>query len=170
LDDLVAEISFGSDEAEITNIVFHSRNLRFKCQHCASLCCRLGGPPLNQKDIDRMRKAGYDPNGFSEPTSQKRFRLPKVVQSVMRNREDGSCVFLKTNGEKGAYECSIYNYRPALCRLYPFYPEVAGSAYLLKAIPCCRGLNNPEGELVDERFILRHLHRAAIDLLRLSVK
>ena len=137
--------------------------LKFRCRRCASLCCRLGGPALTQKDVDRIGKMGYDADFFSEGTSPDRFGLSSNMVGVMKNRGDGSCIFL--DEEDGIYECSIYDHRPALCRLYPFYVEMVGPrALLLKFIPCCNGLNDPEGRPVDESFILRFLVDVIMDL------
>jgi len=166
LNDLVARISFKGNRAEITDMIFYQGELKFKCQHCASLCCRLGGPPLAQKDINTIMKAGYDPGEFLDSTSSDRFRFSKSMQSVMRNRQDGSCIFLEINKEGSTYECLIYDHRPALCRLYPFQLEVVDrQSFLLRVVPCCRGLNDPEGEPVNEEFIRRHIIKAIIDLL-----
>jgi len=125
----------------------------------------LGGPPLSQRDIDKLRRLGYNPSEFCETMLSGRSRLPKDTERAMRNRDDGSCIFLKTDREKDKNVCSIYDHRPALCRLYPFYFVPKGSRLLLKVIPCCSGLNDPEGELVDEGFLARYLHEAATDLL-----
>jgi len=166
LNDIIAKGSFGGDEADITDITFYTRDLRFKCQRCALLCCRLGGPPLSQHDIDRIARAGYNPVEFSEFTPTERFRLPKVTQRVMSSREDGSCIFLKNSREQGTHKCSIYDHRPALCRLYPFYPEIVdSSSFLLKVIPCCKGLNDPDAEVVEEPFFFRHLHETIVEIL-----
>lgn len=166
MNDLVAKIFLKGETAEITRIVFFQRDLKFRCRHCASLCCRLGGPPLTQKDIGLIKNAGYDPDGFLDSESVNRFRLPKRMQGMIKDRPDGSCIFLKMDEKRGMYECSIYEYRPVLCRLYPFHLErVDSRSFLLKVIPCCRGLNDPEGEPVNEEFILRHLREAIVDLL-----
>lgn len=94
---------------------------------------------------------------FLEPVNSK-FKALSVMHSSLRNREDGSCIFLKFDSEQNRYECSIYDFRPVLCRLYPFdFDRVDPNIIILKFIPCCRGLNNPDGELVDEKFIVNHL-------------
>lgn len=166
MNNLVAKIFIRSSEADTTNMILYLRDLRFKCQRCASLCCKLGGPPLSRKDIDRIKRAGYDPQEFSESASPTRFELSRAMQSVMKDKQDGSCIFLEIGREGNKYECSIYDHRPSLCRLYPFYIETVGlSSLWLKIIPCCKGLNDPEGETVDEEFILRYLCKAVIDLL-----
>jgi Fe-S-cluster containining protein len=90
------------------------------------------------------------------------------MRGGLKNKEDGSCIFLKFDAEKNRYECLIYDFRPALCRLYPFDSERAShSSIILKFIPCCRGLNNPDGELVDEEFINNHLLDALLDAVGL---
>jgi len=147
-------------------MTFYSRDFRFKCQRCASLCCRLGGPPLSRNDIDRIKRRGYDAVEFSESTSLRGFGFPDATQRLMKSGENGSCIFLKSGKEEGVHECAIYDQRPALCRLYPFYLETVDSrTFCLKVIPCCRGLNNPDGELVDEKFFFKHLHKAVTKLL-----
>jgi len=92
------------------------------------------------------------------------------MHGSLKNKEDGSCIFLKFKVEGDRYECSIYDSRPALCRLYPFdFDRTGPNSIILKVIPCCRGLNNPDGEIVDERFITSHLLEAlreAIDYFK----
>jgi Fe-S-cluster containining protein len=94
---------------------------------------------------------------FLEPANSK-FKDTLIMRGNMKNREDESCIFLKFNAEENRYECSIYDFRPVLCRLYPFDFDVVGpNSIVLKFIPCCRGLNNSDGDLVDEEFIANHL-------------
>ena len=94
---------------------------------------------------------------FLEPANSE-FKGLSVMCGNLKNREDGSCIFLKFDVEQNRYECSIYDFRPVLCRLYPFdFDRVGSNIIVLKFIPCCRGLNNPDGKLVDEKFIANHL-------------
>ncbi|MFQ6095661.1 MAG: YkgJ family cysteine cluster protein [Candidatus Bathyarchaeia archaeon] len=164
MDNVIAKVYLSTGRVEVSDMILCRGGLKFRCLRCASLCCRLGGPPLTQRDVDRIRKMGYDADFFLNRTSPKRFGRISNMVGVMENRKDGSCIFL--NEEDGVYECSIYEYRPALCRLYPFYFEVVGSrSLLLKFIPCCNGLNDPAGRPIDEGFISRFLMRAIMDLL-----
>jgi len=118
------------------------------------------------KDVERIKQAGYSVEEFLEPTFHNEFKGLLIIRGNMKNREDGSCVFLKFDEENGVYECLIYEFRPALCKLYPFDFEGTGpSSFVLKLIPCCRGLNNPGGKLVDEEFIVKHLLSAVLDLM-----
>jgi Fe-S-cluster containining protein len=64
------------------------------------------------------------------------------------------------------YECSIYDVRPVLCRLYPFdFERINSNSFLLKIIPCCKGLNNADGEPVNEKFIAKHLFENILKLM-----
>jgi Fe-S-cluster containining protein len=162
----IAEAALNPKTKHIMRMTFHQMHLRFNCQRCATFCCKLGGPKLTQGDIDRLKKAGYTVEDVVEPLSNKEFKGLPVVIGSLKNKENGSCVFLKFNGEKGIQECSIYDVRPALCKLYPFdFERVGRYSFVLKLIPCCRGLNDPSGELVNEKFVTNHLLCAILDLM-----
>jgi Fe-S-cluster containining protein len=125
----------------------------------------LGGPWLTGKDIERIKQAGYDAKDFLEPASKGKSKDLPIMCGNLKNNEDGSCIFLKLDPEKNRYECSIYDFRPALCRLYPFdFERTSLDSVVLKLIPCCKGINNPDGELVDEGFITNHLLDALLEL------
>jgi Fe-S-cluster containining protein len=102
---------------------------------------------------------------FLEPVPSCEFKGLPIMMGDLKNREDGSCVFLKSDVMEDRYVCSIYDFRPALCRLYPFDFEWAGSNIIvLRLIPCCRGLNLPDGDLVDEEFIVNHLLGSLLEI------
>jgi len=104
---------------------------------------------------------------FLEPVNSEFKGMPFMLGSL-KNREDGSCIFLKFDAEKNRYECFIYDFRPVLCRLYPFdFDRVGSNIIVLKFIPCCRGLNNPDGKLVDEKFIANHLLAPLLEAIEL---
>jgi Fe-S-cluster containining protein len=162
----IAEITLNPKTKRITKITFYQKHLRFRCQRHATFCCKLGGPKLTERDIERIKQAGYPLEDFLEPLSNKEFKGLLVRCSSLKNREDGSCVFLTFDAEKGVHECSIYDVRPALCRLYPFdFEKVSPYSFVLKLIPCCRGLNDPHGELVNEEFVINRLVNDIIDLM-----
>jgi len=166
LDGSFAEVVLNPETKQITNLTLYQKRLRFGCRRCATLCCKLGGPKLIDKDVERIKQAGYSIEEFLEPTFNNEFKELPIIRGNMKNREDGSCVFLKFDAQKGVYECLIYDLRPALCNLYPFdFERTGSSSFVLKLIPCCRGLNNPGGELVDKKFIIKHLLSAVLDLM-----
>jgi len=153
-DGKIAEITMEPKTKEIS-LNFLGNTLRFRCQRCAVFCCKLGGPKLSPKDVERLRQGGYNQDVFLD-----------VKQTSLKGKKDGSCVFLSVNAEKGLYRCSVYDFRPTLCRLYPFQFEKLGpQSYALKFIPCCNGLNTENGEIVDEKFFVKFLQEILFDLI-----
>ena len=165
LDREIARILLDPERKQILEIAVYEKNLRFKCKRCATFCCKLGGPKLTKKDIERIAQAGYEVEEFFIPFKDM-FNCSSIFVGSLKSREDGSCIFLKPSPDEDGYECSIYDFRPALCRLYPFelYKRDFQSI-VLGLIPCCRGLNNPEGEAVDESFIASSLLDAILDVV-----
>lgn len=162
----IAKVRVDLETGQIFDIQLYERNLRFKCKGCAIYCCKLGGPSLTKKDIERIESAGYDISEFSEPVKRQYRNFP-LMSSTLKSKKDGLCVFLKTDKESNTYECSIYDIRPSLCRLYPFeIKRIKTDSFLLKIIPCCNGLNNLDGELVDEKFITNYL----VDFIEIFVE
>jgi Fe-S-cluster containining protein len=154
---VLARITLDPKSRQVRDIDLRQKHFRFKCRRCAALCCRLGGPMLVRRDIERMTKAGHQPKNFLQPAGSKS-RSPSAMGGSLRSEEDGSCIFLGFHTNQTRYECSIYECRPALCRLYPFgFEKESSDTILLTFIPCCRGWNNPDGEVVDERFITSNL-------------
>ena len=120
---------------------------------------------LTSKDIERIEEKGYRVKDFLEPTNSELKSMP-FTRGTLKNREDGACIFLKFDAKQNRYECSISDFRPILCRFYPFDFDMVGpDSIVLKYIPCCRGLNNLDGELVDENFITKNLRAALLERL-----
>ncbi|MCP8304834.1 MAG: YkgJ family cysteine cluster protein [archaeon] len=66
-------------------------------------CCIQTEMPLTKYDVERIKRLGFEKNFF-------------VIEdggSLRLKNESGRCVFLRD------YGCSIYEYRPEGCRLYP---------------------------------------------------
>jgi Fe-S-cluster containining protein len=164
LSETIAKITFSSELRHIEDILFFRRGLRFKCKRCAVFCCKLGGPQLTEKDLEHLKNAGYRQVDSLALSSKEETKQRFGEKRVLKQREDGSCIFLQNNGEE-AYRCGIYELRPALCRLYPFEFERTGlNTGVLRFIPCCNGLNARDGSLVDERFVEEELLEAILDL------
>ena len=151
-DGKIAEISIEPETGNVKYIALFGNNLRFKCRRCATFCCKLGGPRLSSKDIIQLKKAGLTRAEFLDATNR---RLKSMVS--------GSCVFLKSDSQKQFYECTVYPYRPALCRLYPFHIEKTSSdRFVLKLLPC-KGVNRL-GAIIDERFLIDNVLGLLLDL------
>ena len=166
--EVLAKITLDSKSRKIRDLSLLNKHFRFKCTRCATFCCQLGGPKLTKRDVERIKETGYRENFFLEPVNSESETL-SIMGSCLKSREDGSCVFLKSDTEHKRYECSIYDFRPVLCRLYPFsFVGVDSNTFALKFIPCCRGLNNSDGETVSERFIADHLLTPLLEAIESS--
>jgi Fe-S-cluster containining protein len=170
MNDVVAVITFDPKNRRITELKLANNLFRFKCQRCAVFCCKLGGPVLTRKDAKLIEATGYPVTDFLEPIKEDAEGLPLVVGGL-KTRADGSCIFLKFDAEQNCFQCGIYDHRPALCRLFPFSFESLGSnSVALKFIPCCMGLNNPEGEPLDENFVSFRLLESLLEAMELLKK
>jgi Fe-S-cluster containining protein len=157
MNDILATFTLKKDK-KVSNLVVTQKQFRFKCKRCAVLCCKLGGPELLEHDVKRIEATGYSIKDFLDPSKKTEFNLTSVL-GALKTREDGSCVFLKQNNNTDYIDCSIYKVRPVLCRIYPFMIErLDQNKMAIKFIPCCKGLNNPEGKILDDKFFSRKLN------------
>ena len=85
----------------------------FTCHRCGE-CCIKYTVKLSRADIERIKNKGYKEDDFVDIDRH----LPGPNKTVLKKKEDYSCVFLK--GNKGSYMCQIYDARPIVCRRYPF--------------------------------------------------
>lgn len=124
--------------------------VKFKCLFCLD-CCRGRHVYLTYKDIERLIKAGYDPQGFLT------FSIENgKIRFVLSVREwDLGCIF--HDPETG--KCKVHPHRPLICRIYPFMVsrkplgvegeepvEVNGVKYWLYYDESCPGINAEDGE------------------------
>lgn len=153
--DRIAEITINPHTQDITAVNFSKNSLKFKCQRCAVFCCKCGGPRLSLKDVENLKRSGKCSDLSVD-----------AEDMTLKNAKDGSCTLLTVNADQQIYQCSVYNLRPTLCRLYPFRFERLGEhSFELNLIPCCNGLNVYGGEPIDERFFRKHLRKPFLDLL-----
>jgi Fe-S-cluster containining protein len=154
-DGKIAEITIDPKTERVIHLDFRGTHVSFRCQRCAVFCCKLGAPKLLPKDIERLKQAGYSPDTFLDSK-----------QTSLKSKEDGSCIFLSFNAEEGLHQCSVYYCRPTFCKLYPFEFEKSGpKSYTLNLIPCCNGLNTPNGEEVDEKYFVQFLQEILFNLM-----
>jgi len=162
----IAKVKVDFETRQILDIRLYERCLRFKCKRCAIYCCKLGGPSLTKEDIEQMESAGHKVSEFVED-AKRQYGNHSLMISAMKSRKDGSCIFLRTDEKRNAYECSIYEIRPILCRLYPFeIKRINTDSFLLNIISCCNGLNDADGELVNKRFVVKHSLESIYAFLR----
>lgn len=82
----------------------------FKCDRTCADCCKYLTVKLYKKDIEAIKRAGYDKDFFME--------FDRHIRNPVLKVKDENCVFLSK--KKGKYYCRIYNIRPKVCKLYPF--------------------------------------------------
>jgi Fe-S-cluster containining protein len=128
---------------------YYPARLGWMCTRCGRCCMDAEGWDrrvlLLEKDVTRLEEAGEQ--DFHEQTDEGRFI------AVMK-KDDGRCVFLSENS------CMVYENRPLLCRMYPFYVERQGDVYILGVDPGCPGVGG--GEALAEEFF-RGLLAYALD-------
>lgn len=83
----------------------------FRCLYCLD-CCRGRHIYLTLEDIERIAKAGHDPQDFVTFSIE-----GNEIRFVLAVREwDLGCVF--HDPETG--RCTIHDRNPVICRIYPF--------------------------------------------------
>jgi Fe-S-cluster containining protein len=156
----IAKLTFNIKAKRLIKLELLRKDLRFKCQRCAIFCCKLGGPILIFKDLQRLRQANIKEENYEKI-------MKGNIDICLKETENGSCVFLEYDDGSKQYACSIYNFRPSLCRLYPFeFSLTSPNTGVLKIIPCCNGLNATDGELVDQKFVEKNLFEYIMNSLK----
>ena len=133
-------LSHGGEETEF----YYPAGLRWRCTRCGRCCMDVEGWDrrvlLLKKDVRRLE--AIEQQGFREPADEGKF------VAVMRKIE-GRCLFL---GEDG---CKLYESRPLLCRMYPFYVERQGGVYIIGFGTECPGFGG--GDVLSEGFYAKLL-------------
>lgn len=133
---------------------------KFKCLSGCSTCCSKYVIGLSNSDLKRISKAikkyGLPGDIFSyiifrgDLEKHPMVQGKKVSGAMTLKRVNGSCIFLKDN------KCSIYQYRPTTCKLYPFDPlfiESRTGSDMEMRIDDCPGIG--KGCRANKREILR---------------
>ncbi|XHH09980.1 MAG: YkgJ family cysteine cluster protein [Candidatus Bathyarchaeia archaeon] len=115
----------------------YPKNLRFECNRCG-ICC--GDTKEKTRHIIMLEseaqeiqdKTGLNREEFCVEVSDKQ---PYTFE--MKKLQDGKCFFLKPDG------CSIYGFRPLICRFYPFELKFDDNQqkYVFTATTECPALN-----------------------------
>lgn len=106
----------------------------FSCS-CCGICCGDTKEKtrhillLNQEVEEITKKSALAASDFCFEVQGK---APYIFE--MRKQADGKCVFLENN------KCSIYAFRPLICRFYPFELKPVGNGYLFDVTSECPGI------------------------------
>ncbi len=92
--------------------------MRFECQPGCTACCRRKGfVYLTEADV--ARAAAF--LGMTAAAFEKRYVYRTAHRLRLRVPRGATCRFLRSDG------CSIHPAKPTQCRIFPFWPELAGS-------------------------------------------
>ncbi|MBD3228473.1 MAG: hypothetical protein GF329_09815 [Candidatus Lokiarchaeota archaeon] len=107
------------------NITKRIKNSKFICKNCG-LCCKTAEIMLSSREIGGISYAlGIEKNEFIEKYLQKK-KINKIKKIygrtykitgecyVIKKSKNAICPFLKKN------KCNIYDFRPIVCRLFPY--------------------------------------------------
>jgi Fe-S-cluster containining protein len=118
---------------------YYPTRISWTCTRCGRCCMDVEDWDrrvlLLGKDVRRLEATGE--KGFHTPAHEGRF------VAVIKKR-GGRCVFLDEDG------CRVYDARPLLCRMYPFYVERQGGVYVIGVDEGCPGVGG--GEVLSEGF------------------
>lgn len=94
---------------------------RYSCHSCGD-CCRDFTVQLRKEDILRLENQGYAQK-MGEPVTVE-FRK----EQYLRQREDGACIFLESDGRCRIHSDYGFDEKPVACRLFPFNlaPDAGG--------------------------------------------
>jgi len=167
MNNTLATFTVDQKNKKISDLNLTQKQFKFKCKRKATLCCNLGGPILTKKDINNIQSTGHSLEEFLDLENNKT-QNSSITFGRLKTRPDGSCIFLNYDNQQNKQNCSMYKSRPALCRLYPFHFEfLSPDKIALQFIPCCMGLNDPEGKILDEQFIRLTLLEPLFDVFEL---
>lgn len=118
---------------KILENLFNHQDLNFLCvfKECESRCCKNDGSRFVLiSDLLLLKKAGLENHVLGKyPSAQVAMDLLKRPDDIVYHRENyvmphlenktvkgqAQCIFLNSD-----YTCGIYEYRPSVCRVYPF--------------------------------------------------
>ncbi len=78
----------------------------FRCERCGD-CCRYLTVKLSKEDISAIKEKGFEEGFFVV--------FDDFIKSEVLKRDDKGCVFFD-----GGSCCKIYDFRPTVCKRYPF--------------------------------------------------
>ncbi|MFC1768496.1 YkgJ family cysteine cluster protein [Nanoarchaeota archaeon] len=81
----------------------------FKCDRKCGECCKKLSVIITKRETNKLEKLGY--SDFVE--------ADLGTKGFVLRRNSRGCVFLKK--ERNNYICKIYDHRPRICKIYPFF-------------------------------------------------
>lgn len=137
--------------SEMINSYFARQKDYIKCKRGCSLCCSNSYYPASELEWRYLKKGieNYFSNADIEELHKKVWQIHKDRQEFTKqnaNSDDFSyvCPFLKNN------ECSIYEYRPLVCRAHGLIIKDPASQSAKGSLPYCVNENLNYSNIWDE--------------------
>jgi Fe-S-cluster containining protein len=84
--------------------------IKWECKRCGN-CCIMTEADVFEKDIECIKRVtGRDDFYIKDSDSPTGYRMKHI---------DGKCIFLNKQRR-----CEIYNIRPFICKIFPFFPKI----------------------------------------------
>ena len=109
------------------------------CLECGT-CCKATEMLLLTKDIERLRKKGYNSKTFS--------RKDKDGYIILRNQK-GYCIFFDRKKKK----CKVYKDRPMGCRFYPIIFDDSNGVVIDKICPASSSWKQKKRQIMEKKVI-----------------
>ena len=82
----------------------------FRCERCGDCCKHI--TKIEKEDIEKIKSLSYKESDFVEED-------PFDKEGFVLKIKDNKCIFLANNDKINF--CKIYDSRPEVCRIYPFF-------------------------------------------------
>jgi lysine-N-methylase len=119
--------------------------------HVTGTCCKEYRVTLSPDEVERIEGQNWDAEkdlGGLPPL--KRSGPPWSRQVQLNHREDGSCVFLSSEGRCRIHERFGYEAKPLPCRLFPFVLVPAGDHWRVGLRYACPSAASNKGRALPE--------------------
>jgi len=131
---------------------------RYSCHSCAG-CCRDFTVQLRPDDLARLERQGWTKRLGQSPTVEFRGRV------WLRQREDGACVFLESDGRCRIHAEFGFEAKPLACQMFPFVPMPGERGVQIGLSYACPSMiHNRGAELSSHLDDLRRLLRGLPEL------
>jgi Fe-S-cluster containining protein len=87
----------------------------FVCERCGE-CCTVYTVVLSPEDIKNIEALGFAKSHFAVYNPDRKEGVEFTLKRI-----GGKCIFLEYKDAKAS--CKIYEKRPAICKVYPFFQD-----------------------------------------------
>ncbi len=115
---------------------------RYSCHGCGH-CCRDFTVQLREADRERLDRQAWTARLGFDPTIKLR------GQHYLRQREDGSCIFLKSDGRCQVHAEFGFEEKPIACRFFPYMLSPASASVRMGVSFACQSVVENKGSVYN---------------------